>query len=203
MGEDEGRMDGLSVKGCTRCPALVDTRSQIVNGVGPRDAELLIVGEAPGADEDRSGEPFVGRSGQLLTEKLAEVGLDRGSVRITNCVRCRPPQNRDPHAEELANCREWLVREIADVDPSVVLAVGKVPAEHLLGRSVAVTSEAGAVEPVEVNGTRRTVIVCVHPAAMLYDRAQEETLDSTLEIVGRHLGVSPPSDPQAGLDEFS
>lgn len=202
MGVDDGEMQDLEVISCQRCPQLVESRSQIVNGVGPTDAELLIVGEGPGAQEDRDGEPFVGRSGQLLTEKLTAVGIDRSSVRITNCVRCRPPDNRDPRTAELANCREWLHREIELVDPLVVLAVGKVPAEHLLDRSVAVTTAAGTVEEITVGETAQRVIVCVHPAAMLYDPGQEETLDETLAVAARELGVSPPSDPQVGLEEF-
>ena len=202
MGVDDGEMQDLEVISCQRCPQLVESRSQIVNGVGPTDAELLIVGEGPGAQEDRDGEPFVGRSGQLLTEKLTAVGIDRSSVRITNCVRCRPPDNRDPRTAELANCREWLHRDIELVDPRVVLAVGKVPAEHLLDRSVAVTTAAGTVEEITVGETAQRVIVCVHPAAMLYDPGQEETLDETLAVAARELGVSPPSDPQVGLEKF-
>ena len=202
MGVDDGEMQDLEVISCSRCPQLVESRSRIVNGVGPTDAELLIVGEAPGAQEDSDGEPFVGRSGQLLTEKLAAVGIDRSRVRITNCVRCRPPDNRDPRTTELANCRTWLHREIELVDPLVVLAVGKVPAEHLLERSVAVTTEAGTVDEITVGETVKRVIVCVHPAAMLYDPGQEETLDDTLAVAAKQLGISPPPDPQVGLEEF-
>src|SRR6056297_1290418 len=109
-----------AVTGCERCPALVESRSRIVNGVGPTDADLLFVGEAPGANEDEQGEPFVGRSGDVLDETLREAGLDRGDVRITNCVRCRPPDNRDPRKEELANCRGYLETEIDRVDPELV-----------------------------------------------------------------------------------
>lgn len=202
MNGNGGRMEGLEVTTCQRCPALVETRSQIVNGVGPVDADLLIVGEAPGADEDRQGEPFVGRSGKLLDEKLATAGIDRASIRITNCIRCRPPDNRDPLGEELAHCNEWLLNEIDTVDPAVIMAVGKVPAEHLLQRSVAVTKEAGSIESVHLGEVPRTVIVSVHPAAMLYDPSQEENLESTLEVVARQLGISPPSDPQTGLGDF-
>lgn len=187
MADRAGEMDGLVVANCRRCPKLVEGRSQIVNGVGPGDAQLLVVGEAPGGDEDRRGEPFVGRSGQVLTEKLADVGIDRSTVRITNCVRCRPPENRDPHVEELENCRTWLEREIALVEPSIVLAVGKVPAEHLLNRSVAVTKEAGSIEEVTIGETVHSIVICVHPAAMLYDRSQEETLERTLETTAHLL----------------
>jgi DNA polymerase len=170
----------LDVGGCERCPALVESRSRIVNGVGPDDADLLFVGEAPGANEDEQGEPFVGRSGDVLDETLRDVGLDRADVRITNCVRCRPPDNRDPQKQELANCREYLETEIDRVDPEVVVTLGKVPAQHLLGRDVAVTGEAGTVHDVAIAGSPRPVLICVHPAATLYDPSQKETFADAL-----------------------
>jgi uracil-DNA glycosylase len=187
--EDQQNMDGPVVTECTRCPELVEGRSRIVNGVGPEDAELLIVGEAPGENEDREGEPFVGRSGAELDEKLRDHGIDREAVRITNCVRCRPPGNRDPTKEELGNCRGYLEREIELVDPELVMTVGKVPSEHLLGRSVAVTKESGSVEDCRLGGATRRVLISVHPAAMLYDRSQEETFDATVEQAASLIGA--------------
>ncbi|WP_254272920.1 uracil-DNA glycosylase [Haloarcula marina] len=175
------QMEGLNVVACERCEELCDSRSRIVNGVGPADADLLFVGEAPGANEDEQGEPFVGRSGDVLNDGLRDAGLDRGDVRITNCVRCRPPDNRDPRTEELANCRGYLETEIDRVDPELVVTLGKVPAEHLLGRDVAVTGEAGDVTDVPIEGDPRRVMVCVHPAATLYDPSQKETFAQTLE----------------------
>ncbi|MFB6140409.1 MAG: uracil-DNA glycosylase family protein [Halosimplex sp.] len=177
----EGEMDGLEVTACERCPTLVECRSRIVNGVGPADADLLFVGEAPGQYEDERGEPFVGRSGDVLDDGLRDAGLDRADVRITNCVRCRPPDNRDPTVDELANCRGYLEAEIDRVDPEVLVTLGKVPAEHLLERDVAVTSEAGDVVEAEIGGEPRRVLICVHPAATLYDRSQEETFERALE----------------------
>jgi uracil-DNA glycosylase family 4 len=187
-GEEAACMDGLSVTGCERCPDLVASRSRIVDGVGPPGADLLFVGEAPGGTEDAEGEPFVGRSGDVLDEELRAVGLDRADVRITNCVRCRPPENRDPRAGELANCRPYLEREIEAVDPELVVAVGKVPAEHLLGREVAVTSEASQVVDCDLGGARRQVLVSVHPAATLYDPGQQETLRTALETAADYAG---------------
>jgi len=117
--------DGFCVSDCTRCPDLVDSRSRIVNGVGPAEAALLFVGEGPGKTEDQQGEPFVGRSGSVLDDALGEAGLLREEVRITNCVRCRPPENRDPTTDELANCRGYLNSEISTVDPDLVVTLGK------------------------------------------------------------------------------
>ncbi|WP_435100435.1 uracil-DNA glycosylase [Halarchaeum sp. P4] len=195
---DLEQMEGLCVEGCERCPDLVESRSRIVNGVGPEDADVVFVGEGPGANEDEQGEPFVGRSGDVLDGALADHGLRRQDVRITNCVRCRPPENRDPTDEELANCRPYLEAELERISPEVVVALGKVPAQHLLGRDVAVTKEAGTVEPVQVGDVRLDVLVCVHPAATLYDRSQEATFESTIEtaatIVGAEGGQSSLGD---------
>ncbi|WP_338726811.1 uracil-DNA glycosylase [Haladaptatus sp. DJG-WS-42] len=175
-----GEMDGLTVTECTKCPDLVACRSQIVNGVGPADADILFVGEGPGAQEDEQGEPFVGRSGTVLSDTLRDVGLEREIVRITNCVRCRPPDNRNPRKEELANCREYLEKEIDRVDPELIVTLGKVPSEHLLGRSVAVTSEAGSLVDKAIAGKPRRILISVHPAATLYDRSQTDTFVETL-----------------------
>ena len=194
-----GEMDGLDVVACERCPDLCESRSRIVNGVGPADADLLLVGEAPGANEDERGEPFVGRSGDVLDDTLREVGLDRGDVRITNCVRCRPPDNRDPRTGELANCRGYLEREIDRVDPEVVVTLGKVPAEHLLERDVAVIGEAGDVVAAAIRGAERRVLICVHPAATLYDRSQEETFQSALATAA---DFSDDESGQSRLGDF-
>jgi DNA polymerase len=120
-----------SVTGCTRCP-LHQSRTQTVFGVGNRHADWMIIGEAPGAEEDRRGEPFVGRAGKLLDEMLRAVGLDRGTVFITNILKCRPPGNRDPAADEAAACRGYLERQIELIRPRLILAVGRIAAQQLL-----------------------------------------------------------------------
>jgi uracil-DNA glycosylase family 4 len=199
MAEDGDADDALTVRECTLCEALVESRSRIVDGTGDPDADVVFVGEAPGEYEDAEGEPFVGRSGDVLDDALADAGLSREAVRITNCVRCRPPENRDPTEEELANCRPYLDRELAAVDPVVVVALGKVPAEHLLGRSVAVTSEAGDVERAAIGDAQRDVLVCVHPAATLYDPGQRDTFASTIEAAATMVGAE---GGQSRLGEF-
>jgi DNA polymerase len=193
------QMERLAVVECTKCPELVESRSQIVNGDGPGDADVLFVGEAPGKNEDEEGKPFVGRSGSVLDSELADVGLAREDIRITNCVRCRPPENRDPTTEELANCRGYLEHEIDLVDPDVVVTLGKVPGEHLLGRDVAVTSEAGSVERVELGGAPRNVLVCLHPAATLYDRSQEEAFS---EAIAKAATMAGANGGQSQLEDY-
>ena len=188
----------IGVSGCERCPALVSSRSRIVNGVGPPDADLLFVGEAPGATEDERGEPFVGRSGDVLFGTLRDGGLARADIRITNCVRCRPPNNRDPTVEERENCRGYLERELTQVSPELVVTLGKVPAEHLLERSVSVTAEAGSIEDITVGEQRFRVLLCVHPAATLYDSSQRETFTKAIGRATEYGG----SGGQSTFDSF-
>ena len=195
------QMDGTTVIACERCPELCESRSRIVNGVGPEDAGIVFVGEAPGATEDERGEPFVGRSGDVLDDALRDVGLARADVRITNCVRCRPPENRDPTDEELANCREYLERELELVDPDIVVTLGKVPSEHVLDRSVRITAEAGSVEDVRLGGQSRRVLLSVHPAATLYDRSQRDTFEETIATAA-DLGGDGGAGGQARLGDW-
>lgn len=195
--------NGFRVTDCERCPALVESRSQIVNGVGPADASVLFVGEGPGATEDAEGEPFVGRSGEILSEALLAAGIDRSAVRITNCVRCRPPENRDPTDDELDHCREHLYAEIDAIDPELIVTLGKVPSEHLLDRSVGVTNTAGSIETVRIAGAPRRVLVSVHPAATLYDRSQREPFFETIATAVSIVGIeSDDSGGQRRLGEF-
>ncbi len=195
--------DGVDVVSCARCPRLVESRSRIVNGVGPDDADLLFVGEAPGATEDERGEPFVGRSGDVLDDALCDAGLARADVRITNCVRCRPPENRDPTGAELDSCRGHLGRELAAIDPELVVTLGKVPSEHLLGRSVAVTTEAGDAADVRIGDRSYRAVVSVHPAATLYDGSQRETFVETVARAADLAGVGDDDGGgQSSLDAF-
>ncbi len=179
----------MDVDSCSRCPQLEECRTQIVNGVGDTDANLMFVGEAPGENEDEQGKPFVGRSGTVLDSALKENGLSRVDVRITNCARCRPPENRDPTEEELENCRDHLLNEIRTVDPAVVVALGKVPSEHLLDRPVPVTKEVGTTVETRLAGEPRTVVICVHPAATLYDSSQKDAFAQTIETAVADSGT--------------
>ena len=172
-----------TVDACERCDELVESRSRIVNGVGRCSLGVVFVGEAPGADEDAQGEPFVGRSGEVLTEKLDALGVSRDEVRITNSVRCRPPDNRNPRKDELENCRSYLVAEIDTFDPSVVCTLGRVPTTNLVDDVNAMRDVVGEELDIEIGAKERTVVPCYHPAAMLYDRSKEDTIDETLAHV--------------------
>jgi uracil-DNA glycosylase len=158
--------DALSsmVAACERCQ-LHATRTQTVFGVGNRSARWMFIGEAPGADEDRQGEPFVGRAGQLLTSMLKALGLPREAVYIANVLKCRPPGNRDPRPEEARSCRGYLERQIELVDPLVIVAVGRIAAQNLLETDTALAKLRGKVHAL---GTRcRPLVVIYHPAYLL------------------------------------
>ncbi|CAN5241755.1 hypothetical protein BH24ACT1_BH24ACT1_01960 [soil metagenome] len=148
---------------CTRC-RLAEGRAQVVFGMGNPTADLLFLGEGPGADEDAAGLPFVGRSGKLLDRMMAEeMGLTRADCYITNMVMCRPPANRDPKPDEMATCRPWLDAKLAHVDPKVVVTLGNVATRTLLGRREGITQLRGRAYPWE----GRVVIPTYHPSAAL------------------------------------
>ena len=153
-----------TVATCERCQ-LHATRTQTVFGAGDRSARWMFIGEAPGADEDRQGEPFVGRAGQLLTSMLKALGLRREDVYITNVLKCRPPGNRDPRPEEARSCRGYLERQIELVDPAVIVAVGRIAAQNLLETENALAKLRGRVHA--LGDRRRPLVVIYHPAYLL------------------------------------
>ncbi len=153
-----------SVRTCTRCE-LHSTRTQTVFGVGNHQAEWMIIGEAPGADEDRQGEPFVGRAGQLLNSMLKAMGFPREQVYIANILKCRPPGNRDPKPEEAACCAPYLARQIELVNPRVILCVGRIAAQNLLNTDTPIGKLRGQVH--RLGAQQRPVVVTYHPAYLL------------------------------------
>jgi DNA polymerase len=150
------------IRGCTACP-LCEARSNAVPGEGPADARLVVVGEGPGATEDETGRPFVGRAGELLTEILAAVDLPREQVYICNVVKCRPPANRKPVPSEIETCVPYLYRQLEIIGPRVILAMGGTAAETLLGTRQALGALRGRVH--EFRGI--PLVVTYHPAALL------------------------------------
>jgi len=152
------------VAGCTACD-LHKTRTQTVFGVGNRNADWLVVGEAPGAEEDRQGKPFVGRAGQLLNAMLHAVGLQREQVFIANILKCRPPNNRDPRPEEVACCEPFLIRQVALLKPKIILAVGRIAAQNLLKTDTRIGALRG--KRYTYGDTGIPVVVTYHPAYLL------------------------------------
>lgn len=153
------------ILGCTKC-GLHKTRTQGVVGVGPQRTDWMVIGEAPGADEDRKGEPFVGRAGQLLDAMLRAIGLDRASnVYIANVLKSRPPGNRDPKPEEVAACLPYLMRQIALLQPRLMLAVGRIAAQNLLSTDMPLGRLRGQVH--HFGELNTPLIVTYHPAYLL------------------------------------
>jgi uracil-DNA glycosylase len=175
-----------AVRGCRKC-GLCETRTQTVFGTGDRQARLMVIGEAPGAEEDRQGEPFVGRAGQLLNSMLAAAGFARGEVFICNVLKCRPPHNRDPSQEESTQCLPYLLRQIELVQPDVILCVGRIAAQRLLGREDTLARMRGRVH--EVAG--RPVIVTYHPAYLLRSPGEKRKAWTDLKLA---LGVLARGD---------
>jgi DNA polymerase len=148
---------------CTACPELAASRTTVVVGDAPAGARLALVGEAPGAEEDRTGRPFVGKAGALLDRLLAEAGLDRPGVAVVNVLQCRPPGNRTPTATEATRCRGWLERKLHLIAPELVVTLGLSAAVAFLGRGVRLASVRGEVH--EVDGRR--ILPTYHPSAAI------------------------------------
>ena len=168
------------VAGCTRC-GLSQSRTNTVFGVGNTDADWMIIGEAPGAEEDRQGEPFVGRAGKLLDQMLFAIGQSRERVFIANILKCRPPNNRDPKPDEAAACREYLEQQISLVRPRIILAVGRIAAQNLLGSDDPVGRMRGRAH--ELNGI--PLVVTYHPAYLLRSPTQKRKSWSDLCMARR------------------
>jgi DNA polymerase len=179
------------VRDCTLCE-LHKTRTQTVFGVGNEQAEWLVVGEAPGADEDRQGEPFVGRAGQLLNEMLLAIGLRREQVYIANILKCRPPQNRDPRPEEVVCCEPYLRRQVALIEPRIILAVGRIAAQNLLKTDARIGALRG--KSFTYADTDIPVVVTYHPAYLLRSPQEKRKAWDDLQLARRMHAKAPPRD---------
>jgi uracil-DNA glycosylase len=178
---------------CTRCKLHTQGRQQIVFGVGNPTADLMFVGEAPGADEDAQGIPFVGRAGQLLTKMIEAMGFTRDQVYIANVLKCRPPGNRNPEPDEIATCEPFLFRQLASVEPKVVIALGAFAARTLLKTDAPISRLRGRV--FDYRGAK--LIPTFHPSFLLrspgYKREAWEDLKTALALLGRELPGAAPA----------
>lgn len=182
---------------CTRCKLHKQGRKQIVFGVGNPGADLMFVGEGPGADEDAQGEPFVGRAGQLLNNMIKAMGLQREEVYIANVVKCRPPGNRTPERDECETCSPFLMRQIAVVRPKVIVALGAVAARNLLAINAPMSELRGRFYDFLPPGVRGAdwqgakLAVTYHPAFLLRDPRQKGEAWKDLQMVMKYLGLTP------------
>jgi DNA polymerase len=184
------------VQGCTRCP-LHETRTRAVFGAGDADAEVMFVGEAPGAEEDRQGLPFVGRAGQLLNQMLEAIGLSRERVFIANVLKSRPPGNRDPQPAEIEACRPYLFEQVRLIEPRVVCTLGNFATKLLSGNPTGITRVRGAPQVHELGGRAVFLLPLFHPAAALRTPAVKQQLQADFELLPRLLAGPPPGAPPA------
>jgi uracil-DNA glycosylase len=178
-------------KDCQRCP-LAATRTKVVFGSGNANADLMFIGEAPGAEEDRQGLPFVGRAGALLTELLDEIGLRREDVFIANTLKCRPPGNRDPQPVEIESCNPYLEQQIALIEPTVVATLGNFATKLITGSRTGITRVRGTPQVHVLGGRSVFVIPLFHPAAALRTPALAETLREDFRKLPALLAEEPP-----------
>jgi DNA polymerase len=184
------------VRDCTRCP-LHQGRTNAVFGAGNADAELMFIGEAPGASEDRLGLPFVGAAGKLLDKLLAEIGLDRKDVWIGNVLRCRPPDNRDPQPREIEACQDYLFEQVRLIEPSVICTLGNFSTKLLRGDTTGISRLHGRDE-LRVIGPRAVRLYPLyHPAAALYTPSMLETLRSDFQRIPALLAEGSPDQSSA------
>ena len=189
------------VSKCTKCP-LHETRTKTVFGAGNADADLMFVGEAPGAEEDRQGLPFVGRAGQLLNELLVEIGLSREEVFICNVLKSRPPENRDPQPTEIAACEPYLFEQVRLIQPRVVCTLGNFATKLLTGNPTGITRVRGTPQTHELGGRTVHLLPLFHPAAALRTPAVKETLRGDFATIPDLL-AGPPPVPRPSAEEVA
>jgi DNA polymerase len=182
----------LRVRGCTLCKELACTRTQTVFGVGNARPRVVFFGEAPGADEDRQGEPFVGRAGQLLTKIIAACGWDRSDVYILNVLKCRPPDNRNPLPPEVAHCRQYFERQFEILRPEYIVCVGTVPAQALLETTESVGKLRGRFH--RYRGS--TVLVTYHPSYLLRNPSAKKYVWDDMQMLLQRMGLPVPGRSQ-------
>jgi uracil-DNA glycosylase len=180
---------------CVRCP-LHQTRTTVVFGAGNADADLMFIGEAPGANEDRMGLPFVGQAGKLLDRLLAEVSMDRKQVFVCNILKCRPPDNRDPHPNEIESCQDYLWRQVDLIGPTVICTLGNFSTKLLRADGTGISRLHGR-EDVRIIGPRAVRLYPLyHPAAALYTPRTLEALRADFHRIPDLLALGPPEQPQ-------
>src|SRR5689334_1886422 len=180
---------------CTNCPQLAATRQSVVFGAGNADADLMFVGEAPGANEDRQGLPFVGQAGRLLDQLLHEIGLGRADVFVCNVLKCRPPGNRDPLPQEIDACQGYLFRQLELIEPRVVCTLGNFSTKLLRGDPMGITRLHGREEVRRVGPRTVRLYPLYHPAAALYTPAMLETLRADFARIPELLALPAPEQP--------
>ena len=207
-GSPEARRERLvdvyrEARGCTLCP-LAESRTQVVFGAGDADADLMFIGEAPGADEDRQGLPFVGRAGGLLNELLGGIGLRRDDVFVANVLKCRPPGNRDPQPIEIDTCRPYLLSQVELIEPRVIATLGNFATKLITANQTGITRVRGTPQVHTLGERTVRVFPLLHPAAILRNPGQRPLMDEDFRALAALLEeppleqetVTPPELPE-------
>ena len=179
-------------QGCVKCPQLAATRTRVVFGAGNADADLMFVGEAPGAEEDRQGLPFVGRAGKFLGELLEGIGMKREDVFINNVLMSRPPGNRDPQGEEIEACRPWLDLRIELIRPRLICTLGNFATKLLTANPTGITRVRGTAQEHTIGGRRLRILPLLHPAAGLRTPKMAEQLREDFKLIPDLLALDLP-----------
>jgi DNA polymerase len=201
MGSAEERREELKAvwrqaQACTKCPQLAAARHTVVFGSGNADADLMFVGEAPGANEDKQGLPFVGQAGRLLDTLLEEIGLTRADVFVANVLKCRPPGNRDPLPQEIDACQDYLFRQLELIEPRVVCTLGNFSTKLLRGDPTGITRLHGRDEARRIGPRRVRLYPIYHPAAALYTPKMLEVLREDFARLPALLALDPLEQPE-------
>jgi DNA polymerase len=184
-------------RGCVRCSELAATRKTVVFGAGNANADLMFIGEAPGASEDEQGVPFVGAAGKLLEKLLVEIGIARSEVFICNVLKCHPPGNRDPQPIEIANCQEYLHRQVELIQPNVICTLGNFSTKLLRGDPTGITRLHGQSEVLTLGKRAVRLYPIFHPAAALYTPRMLETLREDFTRLPELLALGAPEQPDS------
>jgi DNA polymerase len=206
-GSAEQRREALKqvfakAQACVRCQELAATRTNVVFGAGNADADLMFVGEAPGASEDEQGLPFVGRAGKLLSTLLEEIGLQRADVFICNVLKCRPPGNRDPQPIEIENCRDYLYRQVELIQPRVICSLGNFSTKLLRDDPTGITRLHGHPELLTLGSRIVRLYPIFHPAAALYTPRMLETLREDFSRLPELLALPAPEQPGEEIESI-
>ncbi len=175
----------MKLENCEKCKELCKGREKVVPPSGDPKSPVAFVGEAPGEREAKQGKPFVGSAGRVLNQVLEEEGISRDEVLVTNTVKCRPPQNREPTDEEMEACFPFLEKELKNA--KLIVALGRVAAKDLLGKEIKLGDELNKVQTIEIGGKKKDLVVAYHPAASFYNKKVKESLRETVRIAKGYL----------------
>ncbi|WGI17109.1 uracil-DNA glycosylase [Methanonatronarchaeum sp. AMET-Sl] len=170
----------MQIKNCQKCQ-LSKNRTNIVTGQGPKNAEIMIIGEAPGKQEDKKGKPFVGKAGKILNQTLKNTGIQRKNTYITNIIKCRPPKNRDPKKKEMEACKQHLKKQIKQINPTYIICLGRIASQRITGQKITLKNKHGTFLRTKKEYGKKKTYITYHPAATIYNKNLKQTIQEDLK----------------------